>query len=157
MEFEISKAKVIIVKLCSVLAVIVLLDFLIPGTSSVEKVKSVEATREQYYNAARNYHHSYKIKTENTDSNVSEKFAKKIRVGDKIKLETSFFFREINSYERLKTSEKETYSLRIFSGLIIPLFFFIVTLLFYFKRTRRKTLLFVTGILMIANFIYVLL
>ncbi len=59
----------------AIMAVVILLDFILPGHEHIEKIESIRKTRQQTYNAARNFHYSYGLETENIYFPVSEKFA----------------------------------------------------------------------------------
>ena len=84
-----------------------------------------------------------------------KEFRNKITQGDTILIKKSKIFNEVNSYTFNNFSE--TYSLRLFSGLILPLIvILIITLLKKFKQ-ENNALSLVSKIMIIGNLIYVLL
>ena len=63
MNITLEKAKQISIGILGVLAIVVLLDFVIPGKEHIETVQLSKGKREQYYNAAQNRHYSYAVTT----------------------------------------------------------------------------------------------
>lgn len=55
------------------IALIIVLDFLLPGKVINEEIVSIKKQRQQYYNAARNHHYSYEVVTNNNRFVVSKK------------------------------------------------------------------------------------
>lgn len=107
-------------------SLIILADFIIPGRVVVDEIVEVKKERQQYYNAARNYHFSYKVFTSTHNFSITEDFAEEIKNNQKIEFAVSHIFKEINSYRLLNSGNREIYSLRILSGLVIPLVLIIV-------------------------------
>ena len=101
------------------LAFIFIIDFSLPGKEITTKVNSIETNRQHYYNAGGNSHLTYTLKTNESQFIISKEFAKKVKSSDLISVKKSVLFNEINSCRFNNFSE--TYSLRLFSGLILPL------------------------------------
>ncbi|MFD0992299.1 hypothetical protein [Tenacibaculum geojense] len=139
-------------RLFTVVALVILLDFFSYDTKHEEKITNIKITKERYYNAAKNSHNSYQISTNSTAFYVSKKFAIGVEQGDNITYYTSLLFNEVNSYK--VNDIKETYSLRIFSGLIIPC---LALLALLFIRRRDHVLLTICKIILAANLVYLIL
>ena len=74
------------------IAIIITLDFLLPGKENTEIITSVKKKYEQYYNPGNNHHYSYRLSTKNRNFNISESFAKKASKGEEIKYKTFFIY-----------------------------------------------------------------
>jgi hypothetical protein len=137
------------------LALIFVIDFLLPGTEITSEAIAIKQVRQNYYNAGGNSHFSYILKTENENFIISNEFRKKILQGDTIIIKKSKIFNEVNSYTFNNFSE--TYSLRLFSGLILPLLVILIIYLQKKFRLKNNTLSLIFKIMLIGNLIYVLL
>lgn len=151
-----SNAQKITLIICSLLALTMILDYSLFSKTLVEKVVKTQQSYENYYNAARNAHYSYRLQAESHDFSVSEIFASKALVGQEIKIEISPIFREVNSYSLSNTGYKEVYSLRRFSGLIFPILILLTLAIGYKYGEKLSTLTFIMEALTIANLIYLL-
>lgn len=152
MEVEMKKTLEILIY---VLVILFVIDFLLPGTEITSKVSTIKQVKQNYYNAGGNSHFSYTVKTENENFIISKEFRNKITQGDTILIKKSMIFNEVNSYTFNNFSE--TFSLRLFSGLILPLIvILIITLLKKFKQ-ENNALFLISKIMLIGNLIYVLL
>lgn len=141
-------------KLLIGIALIILFDFLVPSTSYTDTITLIGKQKQQYYNAAKNSHSTYTIHTKNNSFYTSKKFALKAKQGNLITYKKSLLFKEINSYSLTKVkNSKETYSLRFFTGLIIPLLTIIT--LFLFKK-KTSVLLLIVKFFLIADFLFLL-
>lgn len=100
-------------------AVLILVDFAIPGELYQTEINEVKKTRQSYYNPAGNAHYSYSIVTDNRIISVSKKVGAASKVGDVISYRTSLIFDQVNSYNVMDLP-KENYSFRWVSGGVFP-------------------------------------
>ena len=135
------------------IALLMLSDFILPGKVFTDEIIQVEKKKQQYYNAARNYHYSYKVNTNKHRFSVSENFARLVQNNQKIKYSVSRIFKEINRYGLLISENSTIYSFRIISGLIIPLMVIIAIGISYKYKHKMSTLIFVLQITLIGNLI----
>ncbi|WP_299222801.1 hypothetical protein [uncultured Aquimarina sp.] len=149
-----DKTEKIITIICILFAIIILLDFSFPGTAYDEKVTKVSKKRQTYYNAGGNSHKSYKLSTENREFDISKEFADNIKKDDIVKTKVSFIFTEVNSYENPITKKKQTYSLRMFTGLILPILLIIILGLGYKFKERMEWPVLILEIMIVVDFIY---
>ncbi len=140
----------------TLIALFILADFVLPGRIVNDEIIEVQSERQQYYNAARNYHYSYKVITSKHKFLVAEDFAELDLVNKKIEYSVSPIFKKVNWYRLISSKEKSFYSLRIASGLVLPLL--IIILIFAAFRYKKKigTLLFIFQILLIADLIFLM-
>lgn len=150
----IIKAQTLIIALCALLASMMIIDYVLVGKLYVEEVISVNKSLERYYNAGGNSHYSFHIKTKSFNFPVSENFASLVKVGQEQKIEISLLFKEVNSAEIIKNGNKEIYSLRAFSGLILPIF--ILFILFYKRKKKFSVLILVIAVVTVFNLVYLL-
>lgn len=136
------------------LALIFILDFSLPGKEIITKVNAIETNRQSYYNAGGNSHLTYTITTQESQFSASKEFVKKIDLGNLISIKKSLIFKEINSCSFNGFSE--TYSLRIFSGLILP--FLVMGILLAQTKLNLKisALSLIFKIMLVGNLIYVI-
>lgn len=141
----------------SILAFIMILDFVIPGTPISDEIISLKNERQQYYNAAQNHHNTYKVITNNHEFYISEDAATLIEEHKKIEYSVSKVFKEVNWY-RLESSQKTSYySLRILSGIVLPVLFIIAIAMVYRSKRNLDILVFVFHVLLLANLIFLIL
>ena len=153
MRFAIQKG----INLLSILvAIIILADFLYTGEIFIEEVNHIKKEHQRYYNAAKNSHLSYRVNTDKHSFNVTEDFAKKIEIGEKINYTVSKIFAEINSYSKIESNKKEVYSLRLFSGLILPILVIIIMVLSFYSKIKISSLVLIFQILLIGNLIFLI-
>ncbi|TCI90023.1 hypothetical protein [Tenacibaculum sp. M341] len=138
-------------KLLIIIALVILFDFLVPGKTYHEEIVGISQQKQQYYNAARNSHNTYKVSTENRNFHVSKQFALKAKKSDQIIYKTSKLFNEVNNYKLTELNYKETYSLRFLTGLIIPI---ISLIALYFFKDRNHTVKYICQLFLIADFIF---
>ena len=141
----------------TVIALVIMVDFIVPGTTINEDIIEIKKERQQYYNAAGNYHYSYKIITNKHQFSVEEAFAQSAKGQTKIEYSLSRIFNEVNSYSLPSAKNKSFYSLRIISGLALPILalFSILMMLRYEKKIG--ILVFVLQVLLIADLIFLIL
>lgn len=139
--------------LFSLVAIVIIIDFAAPGRIIEDEIIKVESERQQYYNAARNYHFSYKIITTQYEFSVAEDFANSVRKHDKIEYSVSGIFKEVNWYRVLLSNNKSVYPLRLISGLILPLLTLIAIFVDYRNRQNIGTFTFILLILLTVDMI----
>ena len=137
-------------------SITILTDFILPGSVIVEEIIDVRKEKQQYYNAARNYHFSYRVFTSTHHFSITEDFAEEIKNNQQIEFAVSPIFKEINSYRLLNSGNREIYSLRILSGLVIPLALILVIGLAFKYEKKMSILIFVIQVLVIADLIFLL-
>ena len=143
--------------LFTVIALVIMADFIVPGKIITADIINIKKERQQYYNAAGNYHYSYKIITNEHQFSVEEAFAQSAKGQTKIEYSLSRIFHEVNSYSLPTAKNKSFYSLRIISGLALPIIalFSILMMLRYNKKIG--VLVFVLQVLLIADLIFLIL
>lgn len=138
------------------LALVIVLDFSLPGVTYTDKVIDIKKELQQYYNAGGNYHYSYRVFTSKHNFSIPKGFAQTVQRNQKIQYQVSLLFKEVNSY-RLTTSErKSTYLLRILSGLVVPLLAIVVLALGYKDKSNMSILVFVVQALLVADLIFLI-
>ena len=142
--------------LFGLLGLIVLIDFFWPGpqVSEIISYKSREIASKK--NGFRDYYYVSDLSTENYVVRTTNDFAAVAAVGDTLTIEISPIFKEINEVVLTKNKLSELYSLRIFSGLILPIVVFFILEISYKKRYGYATLVFVILVVFLVNFIYLL-
>jgi hypothetical protein len=137
--------------------IIIVADFLLPGTKKANKILEIKKERQQYYNAARNFHYSYRVITIEDQFTVTPDFAKEASVGQKITYKVSPIFQEVNRYAMADQALSSIHSLRLASGLILPLLAMAI-MLFVLKFPDRLPIIgFVIQVLMLADLVYLFL
>lgn len=137
-------------------ALVIIVDFVFPGKVITDEIINVKKEQQQYYNAARNYHYSYKLITSEYQFPVTEEFAELIQDEEKIQFSVSRIFKEVNWYRLLSSDNRDTYSLRIFSGLVLPLLTIISILVDYLYKKNLDILVFVLQVLLIGDLIFLM-
>ncbi len=140
-------------KIFIIISLVILLDYFSFSKQYNNEIISIAQQKQQYYNAARNSHNTYKLNTKTHSFYISGTFASKVKIGDQVTYDTSLLFNEVNSYH-LKNEKKEFFSLRLFSGLILPL---LSILLFLIIRKKNHIILLIVKILIIFDLIYLIL
>lgn len=152
-----SKFQKVSLLLFSLLAVVIIADFAIPGKTINDTVAGYSSTTESHNNAGGGSYLSYGIVTEaGDDFYASEVFARSVKPGDAIQLKRSRIFGQVNAAQIVTGSQKETHSLRIASGLIQPLLALLVIGLAFRFPDKFGTLLFVFQVMLLGNLIYLL-
>ena len=137
-------------------AVVVIADFALPGRIIADDIVEIQKNRQQYYNAAGNFHYSYKVIANEHAFQVKEAFGSMELENKKIEYSVSPLFKMVNWY-RLLTVEKRSYhSLRLASGLILPLLLLLMLFLKYRYNKGNSRLLFMIQVLMIGNMVFLI-
>lgn len=141
---------------CALIAMVILVDFALPGTIINDQIVDVKKERQQSYNAARSYHYSYKIITNEHKFLVEKEMVEQELRHERVEYAVSPIFQEVNWYRLLSSSDKSFHSLRLASGLILPIITTI--LIFVALRFNKKLgkLVFIAQVLLPANLIFLL-
>lgn len=141
-----------------VAALVVLLDFAIPGKVMTAEVIEIKKSRQNYYNAAQNYHYSYRVITADYEFPVNEEFTNGIEhSAGVVEFSLSPLFKQVDSYKWVEHSTGPyTYSLRLISALVFPLVVFALVFASYRFNKQWNFVFLVLRILTIANIALVL-
>lgn len=137
-------------------ALVILGDFVLPGRIINDEIINTQRERQQYYNAARNHHYSYKVITSEHEFLVTEDFAKLELAHKKIEYSVSRIFKEVNWYKLLSSENKSFYSLRIISGLVLPFLTLISIFVAFRYKKEIDILVFILQILLIADLVFLM-
>ena len=141
---------------CIGIALVIMADYAIGGQIKTDQIVSVERERQQYYNAARNHHYSYKLITNEDKFTVEEEFIKLNVDGKRIEYAVSPIFKEVNWYKLTSNEKKFSHSLRLFSGCVLPLLV-VIAIIADLKFNRNVELLVsVLQVLLIANLLFLI-
>ena len=137
-------------------ALAIIVDFILPGKIIQDNIVDVKKERQQHYNAARKYHYTYEIITNEHRFFVAKDFVELIKNEDKIEFSVSRIFKEVNWYRFDSTQNKSIYSLRILSGLILPLLVVVFILASILLQKDVRTLIFVVQLCLIADVMFLM-
>ena len=140
----------------ALIALVIIADFVLPGRVINDGIINVKKDRQQYYNAARNQHYSYKVITSQHQFSVTKNFAKLAEGHEKIEYSVSRIFEEVNWYRFFPSEKRAFYSLRIISGIVLPLLVIISILVAYRYKKNIDILLFALKVLLIADLIFLM-
>ena len=135
------------------IALVILADFAVPGSKHEQDIVEVKRERQNYYNAGGNYHYSYKVMTDDRRILVSEEFAQTIGDDDRIEYTVSPVFKEVNWHRLDASGKKSYYSLRLASGLVLPILTIIAIVLFYRYNKGRAPIVFILQVLLFGDLI----
>lgn len=138
-------------------AIIILVDFISPGRVINDEIIDLNRERQQYFNAAGNYHYSYTISTNKHEFIVAEKFIEPELINKKIEYSISRIFQEVNWYKLLSSQKKSFSSLRVASGFVLPLLLIISIFVAYRYKKKIGLLIFILQVLLLADFIFLIL
>jgi len=148
--------KHLVLGLFAVLALIIVLDYFISGEVRTETIMQNMKNVEQHNNPSGNVHYSYKVYTKTNSFFVSEEFSNSIQRGEQVVYRISPLFKEINGYKTVDATSFHTYSLRIWSGLLIPILAVMVLLIAYRYPEKLSILEFIAQALLLADTAYLL-
>lgn len=151
-----NKLRLLLYATFTLIALVVLFDFISPGRIINDEIINVKKELQQYYNAASNYHYSYKVITSKHEFFVSKDFVKLEVVNEKIEYSVSPIFKEVNWCRLFSSENKYFYSLRIVSGLVLPLLAFITVCVAHRYKKKIGLLVFTLQTLLIADLIFLL-
>ena len=155
-KLGLNKLKAGIYLAFAVVALLIMLDFLLPAPVHEFENFRVISTLEQHHNAGRNTYTAYSIGAGNHTFAVDESFAREVRPEDSIAFAVSRIFKAVNWYKKADAPNKSTHSLRIFSGLLIPLFTLLVMAISAKFKVKLATLVFVAQALLLADLAYLI-
>ncbi|WP_047420159.1 hypothetical protein [Cellulophaga sp. Hel_I_12] len=156
MKKQEHQLKLLCYAISTLAALVILVDFVAPGSLVNDDIIEVQQVRQNYYNAARNYHYSYKVITNDHSFLVTKDFAALELENKKIEYAVSPLFKEVNWY-RLLDSEKKSYSsLRIVSALVLPLLALIAIFLAYGYHKKIGSLVFILQLLLLADLVFLI-
>jgi len=138
------------------IALVIITDFALPGEAFKDQVIKVQAEHQNYYNAAQNFHFSYKLSTAQHNFSVSEDFAETVNEGDTVNYRLSLIFKEVNRYHLITTESIHTDSFRRYSGLILPLLVLLIMGFAYRHGNKMSALIFVIQVLAIGDLVYLI-
>ena len=151
-----KKAKTILILVTCLITTIILLDFCLPGHKVENTIISIKTKRQSYNNAAGNSHVSFHIVTKNNTFNVTKKFANSTKENDTIYYTKSLIFNKINRYKNANKSISEIYSLRWFTGLVLPIIALILFGIHFLFNKRNEFGLIITLIVILGNIVFIL-
>jgi hypothetical protein len=105
----------------ALIAVVILADFMVPGTVVREEVVGVKREVQDHHNAARGYHYSHRIITAQRAFFVAEDVAIQAKPGELIQYSVSRIFGEVNWCKTDGSNRRSYFSLRCLAALLIPL------------------------------------
>lgn len=139
-------------------ALMVLMDFAIPGKVAEDHIVRIQRQVQKHNNAARGFHYSHRLVTQHRAFSVSKKVAKRAEAGAPIVYSVSRVFDEVNWCRIPYTDARSYYSLRWLSGVLLPL----LTLAVMFFEPRYKgamemgIVVFVLKVLLLADVLFLL-
>ena len=151
-----NKTKLLSYAIFMFAALVIIIDFALPGKIFNDQVIRLQKERQQYFKAARNYHYSYKVFTSQHKFLVTEDFTESELTNKKIQYSVSRIFKKVNWYKLLSSENKSFYSLRIASGLILPILVIISILIAIKYKKKIGNLILILQILLIADLILLL-
>ncbi|OEK04358.1 hypothetical protein [Roseivirga misakiensis] len=151
-----NKLQLTITGIFTLLALVILVDLALPGKFEMNEIVSINKSREEYNNAAGNFHYSYQIETSKHTFPVEEAFTNLVKPQDFVAYSVSRIFQEVNWYKVPRIGDEHTYSLRIVSGLVLPLLALSVFFIRYRFNKNMSTLVFVLQVLLIADLVFLL-
>ena len=137
-------------------ALIMLLDFFIPGSALDSTIIGVPIEEQYYYNAAQNSHNSYHVLTESNQFDITKEKASLFEKGQAISMRQTWLFKEVQSYVINDDMVFNLYSLRLYAGLFLPILILFVMGLALRLKKRVNTLTFVLQVILLADLIYLL-
>lgn len=137
------------------LALLIVADFGLPGSTHLSEVTDIEAKVEGHNNASGNSHYSYQVHTQEHSFYASEDFAENLKDGDSIEYRTSLLFQEVNRHGFLKEGGHHIYSLRWYSGFIIPLAVLAVLLFGWWNKEKVGMWANIAEVLLVADLVFI--
>jgi len=137
-------------------AMTILADFEFSSQTITQKVDSKSSRLENRQSTGRNYYYATHLISGEYRIPVSEDFGDSTDVGHTLTFKKSLLFKEVNRVTNMDTGESEKFSFRWMTGCVIPLFAVIVLILGIKRREKLNTLVFVTEVVLIINFIFLL-
>lgn len=113
---------------------VILLDFFLPKKIKEEKIIAISTKKQNYHNAARNFHLTHKVKTANYHFYVSDDFKSTTTIGQSVALKISPIFQKTHVYKTWLLRLKECIH-----------FAFFLDLFFRFSAYSSRSVIFMTN------------
>ena len=156
MERDQHKIKVIVNAVFAILSLLMLVDFLIPGKVFESQTVKVFSKHQDYNNAGGNSHQAYFIRTDEHKFWVTRDFALLARDQQELTYSISRIFKEVN-WSYLPAAEvKHRGSLRIASGLVIPILLLIAVAVIFKLKKGLGIFFFILQVLFLAVLVFLL-
>lgn len=155
-EVVISTVQFIFMVLMIVVAMLILADFEFSSQTLTQKVDSKNIRLENRQSTGRNYYYATHLNAGAYRIPVSDDFSEATALGHTIVFEKSFLFNEVNNVSNIDAGISEKFSFRWMTGCIIPLFAIVVLVLGMKRREKLNTLVFVTEVVLLIDFIFLL-
>lgn len=142
--------------LFGILALVIIIDFALPGQVVHDNVTNVQKQLQNYHNAAKGYHYSYEILTGGRRLMASEEMALLAMPGDPIAYSVSRVFQEVNWCKLHQSNRKFYFSLRWMSAILLPLFT-LISIIADFKKVpevNRSVVVFVLRVFLLAELLF---
>lgn len=137
-------------------AMVILADFEFSSQTITQEVDSKKNRLENRQSTGRNYYYATHLTAGAYRIPVSEDFGDATKKGHTLTFEKSLLFNEVNRVTNVTTGMSEKFSFRWMTGCIIPLFAIIVLVLGIKKREKLNTLVFVTQVVLLLDFVFLL-
>jgi len=151
-----NKIQLVFMILMIGIAMVILADFEFSSETLTERVDSKYKRLENRQSTGRNYYYATHIQAGTYRIPVSEDFGDDTKEGHTLSFEKSLIFNEVNRVTNRDTGLSERFSFRWMTGCIIPLFAIIVLVLGIKRREKLNTLVFVTEVILLIDFIFLL-
>lgn len=138
------------------IAMAILADFEFTSETITQEVDSKNYRLENRQSTGRNYYYAAHIQAGDYRIPVSEDFADTTEKGHTLIFNKSLLFNEVNRVTNVATGASEKFSFRWMTGCVIPLFGIVVLVLGIKRREKLNTLVFVTEVVLIINFVFLL-
>lgn len=137
-------------------AMAILADFEFSRETITHLVDKKQNRLENRQSTGRNYYYSAHLTAGDYTIPVSEDFGDATKKGHTLIFEKSLLFNEVNSVTNSDIGLSEKFSFRWMTGCIIPLFAIIFFILGIKKREKLNTLVFVTQVILLLDFVFLL-
>lgn len=132
----------------------VLVDFFVPTEVIRQQVVYVEKEKQNYNNAAGNFHYTYKVVTLNESFFVPEEIGRALTQNDEIEFSKSLFFKEVKWCRTVGSSQKSRPSIRFFVGVAIPLLTIAVMVGALKFNLKNETVIFVVQVALVGVLVF---
>lgn len=141
----------------AIIAILMLIDYRFVKNTVTETIIDKHQRLENRQSVARNFYYAYYVKTTDHTIAVSKEFQKMVKEGNSISVEKSLLFDEVNRVTIADSGISELYSFRTAVGLILPSLVLIILGVGYKLGDRVSTLVFVSEVVLLFGFVFVLL
>ena len=155
-DFLFSKVQLVFMIVMIGVAMAILADFEFSSQTITQEVDSKLNRLENRQRTGRNYYYATHLITGDYRIPVSEEFGDNTKTGHTLTFNKSLLFNEVNRVTNVTTGMSEKSSFRWMTGCIIPLFAIIVLVLGIKRREKLNTLVFVTQVVLLIDFVFLL-